>query len=381
MAENLYPTFTPNASFQPVSSQVTPETMTLEQLDRFVNSPEFRSLQPRRRDELQALLRNRVLEESVRRGSEQYAERRQQRQGYAEEFPQRSTQEMEQRAAERAGVIPPPPPPPAPPAPSPSQSPTAQTPAPSPPPPPPAPQTPARPGAPAVGLPPRVEMGGGNISELISQRLGQIQQPQTAQSMMDNPWMALLQGGLSMMDSRGKSLAEALAGGGRSALGVLEQQRGRKETLDQQRYAREMERLKTENEMRKLLGDEEYRRAALGVEQRGQDIRSRTDAAATRRMELAQEREDRMRQSQALQFRVRDIDQRIDQLNRQRQEEVRTSGELPRARAAQFESEINQLQSQRTSYISQLARIENLVEAPAQPAEPTPPEQRMSRSR
>lgn len=253
--------------------------------------------------------------------------------------------------------------------------------APPPPPPPPPAQTTARPGAPAVGLPPRVEMGGGNISELISQRLGQIQQPQTAQSMMDNPWMALLQGGLSMMDSRGKSLAEALAGGGRSALGVLEQQRGRKETLDQQRYAREMERLKTENEMRKLLGDEEYRRAALGVEQRGQDIRSRTDAAATRRMELAQEREDRMRQSQALQFRVRDIDQRIDQLNRQRQEEVRTSGELPRARAAQFESEINQLQSQRTSYISQLARIENLVEAPAQPAEPTSPEQRMSRSR
>lgn len=133
-------------------------------------------------------------------------------------------------------------------------------------------QSASRPSAPAAALPPRVGAGTGNIEELLQRRLGQIQAPQTAQSFMDNPWMALLQGSLSMMDSRGKSLAEALAGGGRSALGVLEQQRGRKESAEQQRYAREMERARLENEIRKAEYEREIGAGRTAVTQRGHDI-------------------------------------------------------------------------------------------------------------
>ena len=103
MAENLFPTLTANTSFQPVSSQVSPETMTLEQLDRFMGSPEFLHLPTRRQLEINFLrrqARERALEENTRRQTEQSRES-------AEEFPQRSPQELERRAAERAGVIPP----------------------------------------------------------------------------------------------------------------------------------------------------------------------------------------------------------------------------------------------------------------------------------
>lgn len=352
-----------------------PSQMSLDELRAITQNRAFRYLPPEYRQRVFEALESNP---QIRRAPAFRPEVEEQRRLAAEE-----ERIIRQGAPAAVGIVPPTVPPPAPPYTGPA---TPETPAatpPSPPPPPPLPpREPARPGAPAVGLPPRIEMGEGNISELVSQRLGQIKPPEEAKSFLDNPYLALVQAGLSMMaDSRGKSPLEAIAGGGRAGLQVAMDQRAAARAQEQRRYVQEMERLKAENEMRRALGEEEYRRAALGVEQRGQDIRSRTDAAATRRMELAQEREDRMRQSQALQFRVRDIDQRIDQLNRQRQEEVRTSGELPRARAAQFESEINQLQSQRTSYISQLARIENLVEAPAQPAEPTPPEQRMSRSR
>lgn len=185
----------------------------------------------------------------------------------------------------------------------------------APPPPPPRPREPARPGAPAVGLPPRVEMGEGNISELVSQRLGQIKPPEETKSFLDNPYLALVQAGLSMMaDSRGKSPLEAIAGGGRAGLQVAMDQRAAARAQEQRRYVQEMERLKAENEMRRALGEEAYRRASLGVTQRGQDVQAeaqRMQSAIQERVANRQLRIEQMRhsqaQAQALRDQVRDI--------------------------------------------------------------------------
>jgi len=183
------------------------------------------------------------------------------------------------------------------------------------PPPPPPRREPARPGAPAVGLPPRIEMGEGNISELVSQRLGQIKPPEEAKSFLDNPYLALVQAGLSMMaDSRGKSPLEAIAGGGRAGLQVAMDQRAAARAQEQRRYAQEMERLKAENEMRRALGEEAYRRASLGATQRGQDIQARSQDMQSAIQERVAERQERIEQlragqaqAQALRDQVRDI--------------------------------------------------------------------------
>lgn len=315
MAENLYPQFTPGAGFQPISSPLTPETMTLDQLQRFMATPQFSQLPGLRREQLQIRrneLRRQANTEALMREAEAT------REDPSEFFP-RSQQEMEQRGMRAAGILPPEPPPPAPPYTGPA---TPETPAATPSPPPPSPprqplppREPARPGAPAAGLPPRIEMGEGNISELVSQRLGQIKPPEEAKSFLDNPYLALVQAGLSMMaDSRGKSPLEAIAGGGRAGLQVAMDQRAAARAQEQRRYAQEMERLKAENEMRRALGEEAYRRASLGVTQRGQDVQARSQdiqSAIQERVADRQESIEQLRhsqaQAQALRDQVRDI--------------------------------------------------------------------------
>lgn len=315
MAENLYPQFTPGAGFQPISSPLTPETMTLDQLQRFMATPQFSQLPGLRREQLQIRrneLRRQANTEALMREAEAT------REDPSEFFP-RSPQEMEQRGMHAAGILAPEPPPPAPPYTGPA---TAETPA--------ATQVPreeaeeeekkkdqepARPGAPAAGLPPRIEMSEGNISELISQRLGQIKPPEETKSFLDNPYLALVQAGLSMMaDSRGKSPLEAIAGGGRAGLQVAMDQRAAARAQEQRRYVQEMERLKAENEMRRALGEEEYRRASLGATQRGQDIQARSQDMQSAIQERVAERQVRIEQlragqaqAQALRDQVRDI--------------------------------------------------------------------------
>lgn len=191
---------------------------------------------------------------------------------------------------------------------------------PAPPPPSPPPQAPARPGPSAVGLPPRVEMGEGNISELVSQRLGQIKPPEETKSFLDNPYLALVQAGLSMMaDSRGKSPLEAIAGGGRAGLQTAMDQRAAAQAREQRRYVQEMERLKAENDMRRTLSEEEYRRAGLGATQRGQDIQARSQDMQSAVQERIAERQERIQQMREgadrraeITSQVRDLQKMVD---------------------------------------------------------------------
>lgn len=326
MAENLYPQFTPGAGFQPISSPLTPETMTLDQLQRFMATPQFRQLPGLRREQLQIRrneLRRQANTEALMREAEAT------REDPSEFFP-RSQQEMEQRGMRAAGILAPEPPPPAPPYTGPA---TAETPAATPSPPPPSPprqplppREPARPGAPAAGLPPRIEMGEGNISELVSQRLGQIKPPEEAKSFLDNPYLALVQAGLSMMaDSRGKSPLEAIAGGGRAGLQVAMDQRAAARAQEQRRYAQEMERLKAENEMRRALGEEAYRRASLGVTQRGQEMQSATQERVANRQESIEQLRHDQAQAQALRDQVRSLLE-LAQIHERRAQDLERNG-------------------------------------------------------
>jgi len=224
-----------------------------------------------------------------------------------------------------------------------------------PPPPPPPPREPARPGAPAVGLPPRIEMGGGNISELVSQRLGQIKPPEETKSFLDNPYLALVQAGLSMMaDSRGKSPLEAIAGGGRAGLQVAMDQRAAARAQEQRRYVQEMERLKAENEMRRALGEEAYRRASLGVTQRGQDIQARSQDMQSAIQERGTERQERIEQlrhsqaqAQALRDQVRSFLE-LAQIHERRAQDLERNGN---ATAAATE------RSQANGYMREVERL------------------------
>lgn len=285
-----------------------PSQMSLDELRAITQNRAFRYLPPEYRQRVFEALESNP---QIRRAPAFRPEVEEQRRLAAEE-----ERIIRQGAPAAVGIVPPTVPPPAPPYTGPA---TPETPAatpPSPPPPPPLPpREPARPGAPAVGLPPRIEMGEGNISELVSQRLGQIKPPEETKSFLDNPYLALVQAGLSMMaDSRGKSPLEAIAGGGRAGLQVAMDQRAAARAQEQRRYVQEMERLKAENEMRRTLGEEAYRRASLGATQRGQDIQARSQDMQSAIQERGTERQVRIEQlrhsqaqEQALREQVRDI--------------------------------------------------------------------------
>lgn len=207
------------------------------------------------------------------------AERQAQRaeaEGFELDFPMRSPEELrrreQQRVQERFGFAAPPVPPLAPPAPG-SQATPAQG------PPsiadaiagmggelpnfemqpravaPPAPAPVARPSAPAAGAAPAARPTQPGIEDVIAQRLGALKPPESAQSFMDSPYLALVQAGLSMIaDSRGKSALEAIAGGGRAGLQTLAQQRADQRAREEKNYERQLNRLKIESDLRDSMG-------------------------------------------------------------------------------------------------------------------------------
>lgn len=308
-----------------------PSQMSLDELRAITQNRAFRYLPPEYRQRVFEALESNP---QIRRAPAFRPEVEEQRRLAAEE-----ERIIRQGAPAAVGIVPPTVPPPAPPYTGPA---TPETPAatpPSPPRPPLPPREPARPGAPAVGLPPRVEMGEGNISELVSQRLGQIKPPEETKSFLDNPYLALVQAGLSMMaDSRGKSPLEAIAGGGRAGLQTAMDQRAAARAQEQRRYVQEMERLKAENEMRRTLGEEEYRRASLGATQRGQDIQARSQDMQSNIQERVAERQERIEQfregqarAQALRDQVRDI-LKLAEMEQDRATQAQRNGDAEAAR-------------------------------------------------
>jgi hypothetical protein len=238
--------------------------MNPEELRRLMRLPEFSNLPIEQQRQIQGAY-----------GASLQAERQ-------ERMTPEEQRQSEQRAAQYLyGFRPVPVPPPAPPAPG-SQATPAQGPpsiadaiagmggelpnfemqprAPAPPVPasaerPPAPAPVARPSAPAAGAAPAARPTQPGIEDVIAQRLGALKPPESAQSFMDSPYLALVQAGLSMIaDSRGKSALEAIAGGGRAGLQTLAQQRADQRAREEKNYERQLNRLKIESDLRDSMG-------------------------------------------------------------------------------------------------------------------------------
>lgn len=167
---------------------------------------------------------------------------------------------------------------------------------------------PARPSAPAVGLPPVPEVPqetrpvpspiptqakappvtGPSIEDIIAKRIGTLKPPEETKSFMDSPYLALLQAGLSMMDSRGKSPLEALAGGGKQALQTLGQQRAEQRARGEKAYERNVALAKLENDIRDSAGKVQHYKDQANYWQSSIDELRRSNASteAIKRAEL-----------------------------------------------------------------------------------------------
>lgn len=233
-----------------------PEEMSAEDLRRFMGTPEYGNLSPSARRYFEQLLQSQGSSAGIsgefpnvpslpsaasppERPSFSPSESMAIQRGLAPRVPPASMEDMLSSVMGPPGERPTPAPVPAPAPPAPVRTPTP----------------PARPSAPAAGAAPAARPSQPGIEDVISQRLGALKPPESAQSFMDSPYLALVQAGLSMIaDSRGKSPLEAIAGGGRAGLQTLAQQRADQRAREEKNYERQLNRLKIESDLRDSMG-------------------------------------------------------------------------------------------------------------------------------